>query len=183
MGARLTAALAALLLFCLSSAVQAAGYTPQERQDLTLCATVALSIKSIAEYKVGGVPEAKTDRYFGHAPGQKENRLVKRVYADTVTDAWEYAAADFKSCALNKAKLPAERFAAAERCMRDAMIADSAISLRLLGRPRQDAYDYLKRFDDQEAHGAIDAAYAPPKVPKREDALDAWKACLKAGTG
>lgn len=180
MGARLAAAIAAALLFCLSTAVQAAGYAPQEKQDLTLCATVALSIKSIAEYKVGGVPEAKTDRYFGHAPGQKENRLVKRVYADTVTDAWEYAAADFRDCALNKAKLPEARFAPAERCMRDAMIADSAISLRLLGRPKEDAYAYLKRFEDEEARGAIDGAYAPPKMPKREDALEAWNRCMKA---
>lgn len=182
MSLRWSAAVMAILL-SLQSAAAAAGYTPQEKQDLTLCATVSLNIKSIAEYKVGGIPEAKTDHYFGHAPGQKENRLVKRVYADTVTDAWQYTAGDFKDCALHKAGLPAAQFAPAERCMRDAMIADTAISFRLLGRPKQDAYDYLKRFDDDEARGAIDGAYAPPAVPKREDALEAWTACMKSGAG
>ena len=179
---RALAALATVLSVWLCAAT-AADYAPQEKQDLTLCATVALTVKSIAEYKVGGVPEAKTDRYFGHAPGQKENRVVKRVYAATVTDAWEYTAADFKDCALHKALLPAARLAPAERCMRDAMIADTAISFRLLGKPKQDAYDYLQRFDDDEARRAIDGAYTPPAVPKREEALQAWTACVDAATG
>lgn len=176
------AAVSVVLLLWLPAAA-AAGYSSQEKQDLGLCATVALSVKSIAEYKVGGIAEAKTDRYFGHAPGQKENRLVKRVYAGTVTDAWEYAANDFRDCALNKAMLPAARFAPAERCMRDAMIADSAISLRLLGKSEQEAYAYLQRFDDDEARGVIDGAYAPPAVPRREDALQAFTTCMKAAAG
>lgn len=181
MGSRWLAALAAVAWLGAGTAAQAAGYSAEEKQNLTLCATVTLSIKTIAEYKVAGIPEDKTDRYFGHAPGEKRNRLVHRVYGDTVTDAWDYAAGYFRDCALNKVKVAAARSAPAERCMRDAMIEDTAISFRLLGRPKQDAYDYLKRFDDDAARGAIDAAYAPPAAPKREDALESWKSCMKSG--
>jgi hypothetical protein len=170
-----------LLWLCAAAAQDAAastGYKALEKSNLTLCATVTLYAKSIAEYRIAGMPEEKTDRYYGHAPGQRENPLVHQVYAGTVTDAWEYAAAYFQDCAVDKAKIAADRTGPASACMRDTMIADTAISFRILGRPKQDVYAYLKRFDDEAARKTIDAEYASPTIPKRNASMDTWNACM-----
>lgn len=159
-------------------AAPGAGYKPLEKSNLTLCATVTLSAKSIAEYKVAGMPEEKTDRYFGHAPGQKRNPLVHEVYGSAVTDAWDYAAGYFQSCAVDKVKIAAARIGPAATCMRNTMIADTAISLRILGKTREETQAYLQRFGDEEAQQVIGAVYAPPAAPKRETALDTWNGCL-----
>jgi hypothetical protein len=171
---------AAGLLWLAAAAAQDAGaaYKAPEKANLTLCATVSMYVKSIAEYKVAGMPEDRTDKYYGHAPGQRRNPLVHEVYTGTVTDAWEYAAGYFQDCAVSKAKIPVARVAPAAYCMRNAMIADTAISLRILGKAKADVYAYLARFGDDTARATIDGVYAAATAPKRNASLDTWNTCM-----
>jgi hypothetical protein len=159
-------------------AATAQTYTAAEQQRLGFCVSLSVNAYVIAGYKLHGDPVEVPKKLFASNPAANVLvPLVATVYGDTVTDAWNYAGAFYRDCAVQLAKFAPERVADSEPCMYSAVIAATARAARAAGTPQEKVYA-LYAAKGPEARRIIDSIYAPPAVPADGTELQVFSSCM-----
>lgn len=153
-------------------------YTAAEQQRLGFCVSLSVNAYVMAGYKLHGDPIEVPKKLFASNPAANVLvPMVAMVYSDEVSDAWSYAGAFYRDCAVQLAKFAPERVADSEPCMYSALIAATARTARAAGAPKEKVYAvYAKR--GPEARRIIDSIYAPPVVPADGTEMQVFSSCM-----
>lgn len=153
-------------------------YTAREKTNMTYCIGMTDTARYIAEQKNKGTPMEDVKNYYVSKPNAKLNiATVDKVYASTFSSVWDYSISFFNECAYNLAAVPAERVNLASYCMQNQLIADVAHTFKSTGKPKDQAYAFFAKFNNDTVNAVIDKTYASNKS-RPEIKLEVWNACM-----
>jgi hypothetical protein len=156
----------------------APSFTAAEQSRLGFCASLSVNAYVIAGDKLRGDPKELPKQLFGARPSADVLvPLVDPIYGDNVSNAWDYAGVFYQDCAVQLAKLAAERAKLTTPCMYSAVVAATARTAREAGTPKAQVYA-LFAYLGAQATKIIDDMYAPPEVPAEGTELQVFSACM-----
>ncbi len=157
----------------------AAGLTKAERTQLLTCLGLASNAMGVATQRLRGTKvEAMKSFYAGKPQEKLLLALVDKVYADEVTNAWEYAAGFYQECVPNMTQVSEARAKPATKCAFDALIAEKTRELRASGQTLEQANGYFTGFPPGP-RAVIAGVYAADPLPEPGAAgLKVWDDCI-----
>ncbi|MCB1961357.1 MAG: hypothetical protein KDE68_12670 [Rhodocyclaceae bacterium] len=165
------------------SAAPAVHYTLDEAARMTDCVAMTDTAMYTAMRRAAGKTEEEALHIFsGRRDEERDAAIVRQVYADKVSNVWDYSVGYFQRCASTQAGVPAERLELASYCMQRQMIGGLAYAFRAQERPRQAAYDYFAKFNSPVVREIINSVY-DSNADRDTLRLQQWNACIAAISG
>ncbi|HEY3643805.1 MAG TPA: hypothetical protein VGM16_00585 [Gammaproteobacteria bacterium] len=156
------------------------GYTPAETKQLSYCMWLSSAAYVIAGYKLHGDPASTPKKFYLSDPQSPVlSKLVDTIYADQVTDAWNYAGDFYRDCAENVAQVPPQRSGPSGACMHATLVAATARTARANGEAKAKV-DALYASKGPMAEKIINQIYAPKEPPAQGTELQTWSDCMAA---
>jgi hypothetical protein len=161
-----------------AAAKPAVVYSIADRSYLSLCMTLSISAREIAEDKLQGQPADRVKAGFaGDSRAPVLVPLVDQVYSDNFTDTWDYTGSFYKDCGDRVGHLSPAQIQPSMTCMYKGVVAAAALATRETGTEKSEAYGMFSSHGDL-ARPVIDGVYAPKATPGRGVVMDVWNSCM-----
>lgn len=153
-------------------------YTESQFSKLTYCFGMTDTVMYVAREKLKQRPSVQLIDYYEPRPNAKLNiDIVKKVYADHFTSAWDYTLQTFDNCAQHFAGVPEARVGLSSDCEQQTLIADVAYTYRKYNYPRREVYKRFSSLKGKMPDKIVDMVYDSGKN-RAQLKLDIWNACM-----
>jgi hypothetical protein len=161
-----------------NQATDVIGYTSAEKLHMTGCVALTDDASRIALMKLTGASLGMAEGYYmSKDHNQLKMPLVKKVYADTFFNEWDYSVSFFNECAAKQAKVTQPRVRMASYCMQNVLIAGIAYDYKELGKPREAAQAHFAGFNADTPRLIVDQVYASSGSRSQVE-MSNWDSCM-----
>lgn len=153
-------------------------YSHTEFLKMTYCFGMSDTTMHVAIQKLKHRPKKKLIDYYSSRPNAELNlAIVKKVYKDHFTSAWDYTVHVFNACALHLAGVSANRVGFASYCEQNTLIADAAYGYRKYGYSKQKVYKQFAQFKSKAPQRIVDRVYASHES-RAAIKMQVWQTCM-----
>ena len=156
-------------------------YTSDESSKLAYCDALTVNAWIIAIQKQSGTSADEVKAQYANSSADVKPVLLKtvdKVYAESSDKPWDYAVSFYKDCATNVAAVPVGRSDFATFCMMNSLIAQSSLSMRAVGKSKEEAEQAFAGLKGDLPKKIVDSIYAPATAPSRQVDMEVFNKCL-----